>query len=274
MAVVSDFPIFCISLRDSPRRAAFAASAAAHAVAFEFVDAISPADLRRGVVMEDCRIDITDLRWTRQEPIDPRRQQAPLLFAEIGCAYSHMTCWRIGKARDLDHICVFEDDAVICRGLRGLDMPDAADMLYLGERMPRNRRGEIAGDGCGTEGYVLSRAGIRKCLEIFRVLHMPIDLQLVAHHSDDAMRAPRKFAPRPDVDPACHLRARVARAPYCRHPEHDPSQMYESESQRAVAERDRLRLELAALYRSTSWRLTAPARALAAALARTGRRPG
>lgn len=264
MAVVSDFPIFCISLRDSPRRAAFAASAAAHAVAFEFVDAISPADLRRGVVMEDCRIDITDLRWTRQEPIDPRRQQAPLLFAEIGCAYSHMTCWRIGKARDLDHICVFEDDAVICRGLRGLDMPDAADMLYLGERMPHNRRGEITGDGCGTEGYILSRAGIQKCLEIFRVLRMPIDLQLMAHLS----RGPGKAAG------GCELNTRVATRPYCRHPGHDDSQIDPSELQRTAAERDRLRLEVEALHRSTSWRMTAPARVLRTAFARTTRGAG
>jgi hypothetical protein len=261
VAVVADTAVFCISLQNSPRRTAFAAAAAAHSVAFEFVDAISPADLRQGFIMEDCRIDITDLRWTRQAPTDPRRQQAPLMFAEIGCAYSHMTCWRIGRARDLDHICVFEDDAVICRSFRGIDMPDAVDMLYLGERMPHDRRGEITGDGCGTEGYILSRAGIQKCLDIFRVLRMPIDLQLMAHLSHA-------------VGGGRELNARVATRPYCRHPDPYDSQIYPSELQRAVAERDRLRLEVEALRRSTSWRLTAPARALKTAFARPPRGSG
>jgi hypothetical protein len=56
-------------------------------------------------------------------------------------------------------------------------------MLYISDRMPRNSLGEAIGyrGGCGSEGYILSRAGIAKCLEIFTVLYMPLDLQLIAH---------------------------------------------------------------------------------------------
>lgn len=266
MAIVSDMAVFCISLKESPRRATFAATAAAHSMPFEFIDAICPADLRRGATIEGCRVDITDLRWTHHERADPRRQQAPLAFSEIGCAYSHLTCWQLGKKRGLDHICVFEDDAAICRNPQGIDIPDAADMLYLGNRVPHNKDGEITGDGHGTEGYVLSRAGIRKCLEIFDVLYMPVDLQIMAHQWCNIRRKSRISDYRRDIDSGCYLNARVATRPYCHHPDHNESQMYPSDSQRLVAERDRLRLELKALHRSTSWRLTAPVRALKTAL--------
>jgi GR25 family glycosyltransferase involved in LPS biosynthesis len=277
--------VFCISLKDSPRRAAFAASAKAHGVAFEFVDAIMPADLRRGATMEGCRIDLTDLRWTHHERFDPRRQQAPLMFAEIACAYSHMTCWRIGASRDLDHICVFEDDVVICRNPNGIDMPDGADMLYLNERIPHDEDGRITDDAGGTEGYLLSRNGIRKCLEIFRVLSMPVDLQIMAHHARDI----RRDATLSDYrrDGTCTLNARVASGPCCVLSDDNESQIYDTDGrsalatrnrlrlerdlQDAVAGRDRLREELDALRRSTSWRLTAPIRAIGTAFARTRR---
>ena len=221
--------------------------------------------------MKVVEFDITDLRWTQHEQIDPRRQQAPLTFAEIGCAYSHMTCWQIGKARDLDHICVFEDDAIICRNLHGIDIPDAADMLYLGDRMPHNRRGKITGDGCGTEGYILSRTGILKCLAIFQVLYMPVDLQIMAHHACHSGKRTRISDYRRDMDSRYYLNARAAIGPYCRHPDRNKSQIYPSDPQCVVAERDRLRQELEALRRSTSWRLTAPARAIRTAFAWTAR---
>jgi GR25 family glycosyltransferase involved in LPS biosynthesis len=262
---------FCISLKSSPRKPTFAAAAAAHSVTFEFFDAISPADLMQGVTIEGCRIDITDLRWTYHEQLDPRRQQAPLTFAEIGCAYSHMRCWQIAKAMDLDHGFVFEDDAIICQSLDRIVLPNTTDMLYLGDRVPHNWRGEISGIGCGTEGYALSRAGVLKCLEIFRVLYMPIDLQIMAHQSHYIRSSTRISDYRRDIDSQCYLNARVATRPYCRHPKHNESQMYPSDQQRAVAERDRLRLELEALRRSTSWRLTAPARAIMTAFAWTAR---
>lgn len=289
MALVSDIAVFCISLRDSPRRAVFAAAAAAHAVAFEFFDAITPADLRQGRTIDGCRIDITDLRWTEHERLDPRRQRAPLLFAEIGCAYSHLACWQIGRARNLDRICVFEDDAIICCDPRGIDMPDGADILYLNQRIPHDANGEITDDVGGTEGYLLSRSGISKCLDIFSVLYMPIDLQLVAHQARRVQKDGQLSAYRRERDSACTLNARVAGVPCCVLSDDTESQIYDSAWHGTVAERNRLRLERellnlaaerdrldldlrAALHRPTGWRLPAPLRAIGAALARaTGR---
>jgi GR25 family glycosyltransferase involved in LPS biosynthesis len=271
MLYCPDIPAFCISLRDSPRRPAFARSATAHSVAFEFVDAISPTDLYRGAVIKDCRVDVTDLRWTQHQQTDPRRQEAPLLFTEICCAYSHIMCWQIAKSRNMDYVCIFEDDAIICRTLKGIKLRNFVDIFHLGDRIPHNWRGEITGDGCGAEGYILSRTGILKCLEIFRILYMPIDLQIMAHELNHVRKSPGIFDYRRDIDRKFYLNGRVATNPYCRHPHQNQSQMYSSDLHRIVAERDQLRLQVAALHRSTSWRVTAPARAIRAAFGWTAR---
>jgi GR25 family glycosyltransferase involved in LPS biosynthesis len=266
VAHVADIAAFCISLKGSPRRARFTESAATHGVTFEFLDAISPTDLRLGMCIEGCRVDITDLRWTKHENIDPRRRHSPLTFTEIACAYSHMQCWHTAKAQNLDYVCVFEDDAMICRSLRAIDVPDAADIFYLSDRRPANLHGEPVGVGCGTEGYILSRTGILKCLEIFQMLYMPIDLQIAVHQSYRPGNLPGIANCRREN--AWSLNARVATNPYCRHPVHNDSQIDPPDVDHIIAERDRLRLEVQALRGSTSWRLTAPARAIRMAFAR------
>jgi GR25 family glycosyltransferase involved in LPS biosynthesis len=172
---------YCISLPESPRRKAFAASAAENGLSFEFFDAICIDDLRKGTSVEGCAVDLTDLGWTNHERRDPRRRSAPLLFTEIGCAYSHIKCWQRARQLNADFVVIFEDDAIIKRHPEHNVWPQDADIIYLGDRMPRNKRGEAAGYGCGTDAYTLTRTGISKCLEIFRVLYMPIDLQLIAH---------------------------------------------------------------------------------------------
>ena len=209
--------VYCISLPNSTRRQTFASNAAKHSVAFEFLDAISADDLRQGATVEGCKIDLTDLGWTFHERADPRRQHAPLLFTEIGCAYSHIRCWQRAKERDADRLMVFEDDAVIFRGLEGIDVPADADMVYLSNRMPRNSRGEALGiHGSGAEGYLLLRSGIAKCLEIFSVLYMPVDLQLIAHQRSIAGRGLSRY--RRLLERNSYLHAYVTSQPYCFHP--------------------------------------------------------
>jgi GR25 family glycosyltransferase involved in LPS biosynthesis len=261
-ATVSNPATFCISLKDSPRRGAFAALASTHSVAFEFIDAMSTDDVRRGATIGDCRIDITDLRWTHFDRFETRRRHAPLMYSEIGCAYSHMMCWRLAKDRDLDHVCIFEDDAVLCRGLRDIEIPRGADMVYLSNRMPRDCFGKARTPGSGTEGYILTRAGILKCLEIFKVLYMPIDLQLMAHQVSSVKSGFWIAGYRRDLPDDGLLKAYVARRPYCHHPDGGDSEIEPADSRSAAAERDMLRRQLAAMRSSTSWRLTAPIRAL------------
>ncbi len=209
--------VYCISLANSANRRRFASNAASYSVSFDFFDAISVADLRQGKTVAGCKIDITDLAWTFHERADPRRQRAPLLFTEIGCAFSHILCWQRAKQEDADYVVVFEDDAVICRSLDDVAVPADADMLYISNRMPRNSMGQAVGyRGSGTEGYILSRAGITKCLEIFSVLYMPIDLQLIAHQR--SMHGLGLSQYRRALSEHLYLNAYVTPQPYCLHP--------------------------------------------------------
>jgi GR25 family glycosyltransferase involved in LPS biosynthesis len=218
----------CIALVDSPRRQQFTANASKYLVSFEYFDAISVENLRNGVTVEGCRVDITNLSWTFHERHDPRRQQAPLLFTEIACAFSHIRCWQNAKRKDASYLVVFEDDAVMCRTFDDIAVPPDADMLYISNRMPRNSIGEAIGyRGCGTEGYILSRTGIAKCLEIFSVLYMPLDLQLIAHQR--SMHGLGLSQYRRTLPDDLYLNAYVAPLAYCVHPV-GPSQVHHAAS--------------------------------------------
>ncbi len=217
MNMIPKTRVYCISLANSANRHAFASNASRYSVYFDFFDAVSVDDLRHGATVEGCKIDITDLAWTFHERPDPRRQQAPLLFTEIGCAYSHILCWQRAKQEGADYLVVFEDDAVMCRSFDDIAVPPDADMLYISNRMPRNSVGEAVGyRGSGTEGYMLSRAGIIKCLEIFSVLYMPLDLQLIAHQRSMHGRGLSQY--RRALSDDLYLNAYVTPQPYCFHP--------------------------------------------------------
>jgi hypothetical protein len=217
MNMIPKTRVYCISLAGSANRRTFASNAARYSVYFDFFDAVSVDDLRQGATVEGCKIDITNLAWTFHERADPRRQHAPLLFTEIGCAYSHIRCWQRARQEDADYVGVFEDDAVMCRSFDDIAVPADADMLYISNRMPRNSMGEAVGyRGSGTEGYILSRAGIAKCLEIFSVLYMPLDLQLIAHQRSMHGRGLSQY--RRALPDDLYLNAYVAPQPYCFHP--------------------------------------------------------
>jgi hypothetical protein len=139
--------------------------------------------------------------------------------------YSHIRCWRQAKHKNANYLIVFEDDAVMCRSFDDITMPPDVDMLYISNRMPRNSLGEAIGyRGSGTEGYILSRAGIAKCLEIFTVLYMPLDLQLIAHQR--SMHGLGLSQYRRALSDDLYLNACVAPQPYCFHPI-EPSQVHQ-----------------------------------------------
>ena len=112
----------CISIAESPRRRRFQKTAEKLGVDFEFVDATTRQDLLAGLILDNCTIDITDLSWVAHEQHDVRRSTGPLGFGEIGCAYSHIRCWQMGRAEDLDFLVVFEDDAALERALEPKDL--------------------------------------------------------------------------------------------------------------------------------------------------------
>ncbi|CAO3459625.1 hypothetical protein [Azospirillum largimobile] len=193
---------------------------------FEFFDAVSVEDLRKGFFIENVRVDVTDLRWTDFERHDPRRQNGPLMFTEIACAYSHIQCWRQARDRGLDYLVVFEDDAVPCRSFENISIPKDADLVYISDRMPQNSKGEAAGYGCGMEGYIISRTGIEKCLKIFEIVYMPIDLQILAHQRSQIAFGHSLAEYRRSLQDCQYISAHVTPTPYCLNSGQVKSQIY------------------------------------------------
>lgn len=223
--MVTNIQFFCISLKEFPRRSSFLQAARNFGIPVEFFNAISVDDLRNGATVDGCSVDISNLSWTYHERSDPRRQSAPLTFTEIACAYSHLLCWQLGRQRDVDYLVIFEDDALICREFGNINAPADADIFYLSNRMPRNTNGEAAGYGCGSEGYILSRSGIKKCLDIFKILYMPVDLQLLAHQRSQFLFGHGLTRYRRKIRQDLYLNAHVADQPFCYHPPQNTSQI-------------------------------------------------
>jgi GR25 family glycosyltransferase involved in LPS biosynthesis len=211
------FTVLCISVRDSERRKEFSLAAERHGVQFSFADAVTPDDIRMGRTPSGMRVDLTDLRWTLHERSDPRRQKSPLLFTEIACAYSHVSCWQWAARNELDFLVVFEDDAEIVRPLHDADFSGAFDLKYLSDRMPSDVEGAASGYGCGTEGYLLTRSGVFKALRLFSTLYMPIDLQLIAHSKGQIQHGHGLSTYRRADLADYYLDARVSSSPVCRH---------------------------------------------------------
>jgi GR25 family glycosyltransferase involved in LPS biosynthesis len=211
--------ILCISVKDSARRAEFSAAAERHHMKFSFADAVTPEDIRAGRIPQGIKVDLSDLRWVFHERNDPRRQQAPLLFTELACAYSHVRCWQWAARNDIDFLVVFEDDAEIVRPLAEDDFSGVFDFRYLSDRMPSDASGIACGYGCGTEGYALSRNGMMKVLKLFATLYMPIDLQLIAHSRGQIQNGHGLTAYRRADLGDYYLDARVSLTPVCRHRE-------------------------------------------------------
>ena len=206
----------CISLKESERRAEFSAYADRHGMQFTFVDAVTPDDIRDGKVPSGCKVDLSDLRWTKHVPHDARRKAAPILFTEIADAYSHILCWRKAKRLDVDFLAVFEDDVEILRPFEQMDFSGSWDLKYISDRMPANTLGRAWGNRYGSEGYVLSKRGLDRALKIFSTLYMPLDLQLIAH-SQSQIDSGRGVANCRRWDVADYLDARVASTPLCKH---------------------------------------------------------
>lgn len=147
--------------------------------------AIGPGDLD-GLGLFDWEIESDNAWWNR-----------PLKLGEIGCAVSHLQCWRRAAELEPDVTLVLEDDVALAPGierrlarrLAALAILDPGwDLLYAG-RWVLEPASEIAlADGlvrpaysyC-TFGYLLSAAGLAKVLSVgFEHDIIPVDELLPA----------------------------------------------------------------------------------------------
>ena len=173
----SDFNIstFCISLKDSKeRRKEFKKHAELNDLEFGFFSAIDYRGARPDQYPQWVSVNGVRADW--HEPLTP---------GEVGCAASHKALYELGLARTeddelVDALVIFEDDAIIVEPIR-TEIPLDADLVMLSNRWHHDHNNEVIGQSCGTEGYIITRSGMYKMLQILQFMDMPLDLIMIAH---------------------------------------------------------------------------------------------
>jgi len=124
---------------------------------------------------------------------------APWSGSEAACGISHVRLLRSVVASGTPWAVVLEDDAVILRRfpetVPAWRLPTDVDIVLLNDRSTVGSvtaagdefgYGEAVG-GAGTDGYLISRTGARKLLQILDPLKDPLDFQMYSHFA--AIRA-------------------------------------------------------------------------------------
>lgn len=111
----------------------------------------------------------------------PRSSAKTLLTAgEMGLLMTTWNLYRWAWEKGLEYLVVFEDDAVI-HSRPVVEVPEEFDIVFLNNRFKGDLGGRIK-YGWGTDGYIISRRGLSKALQIFEEsVTEPIDLLLMAY---------------------------------------------------------------------------------------------
>lgn len=103
----------------------------------------------------------------------------PLTQGEIGLLMTTKEVYQWAWEEQLEFLVIFEDDAVI-HGKPILELPKDFDIVFLNNRFSGDLSGQIK-KGWGTDGYVISRRGLNKMLNILQYAAEPIDLLIMMH---------------------------------------------------------------------------------------------
>lgn len=97
---------------------------------------------------------------------------------ELALTLSSIELWKHALAKGLERIAITEDDTTL-RSAIIMPVPDDADLVFFNNRSFRNHIGLTWGGVCGTDGYVVTKKGMEKLLDIFETIFMPLDLQML-----------------------------------------------------------------------------------------------
>lgn len=170
---------YVISLTNAhSRRAHIEQEFGKQGISFSFFDAITPDNMEE--TAKSLGIDIS---------------QSPLTRGEIACALSHITVWNLAKQKNLDYICIFEDDIYLGKNANLLlninYLPENTHILkletYQNDRLPKFFKTEktilgrklfrLTHRHVGMAGYILTKKGIDFLTEHIKIeiLEVPID---------------------------------------------------------------------------------------------------
>ena len=97
---------------------------------------------------------------------------------ELALTLSSIELWKHALAKGFKQIAITEDDTTL-RSAIIMPVPDDADLVFFNNRSFRNHIGLTWGGVCGTDGYVVTKKGMEKLLDIFETIFMPLDLQML-----------------------------------------------------------------------------------------------
>jgi len=109
------------------------------------------------------------------------RNNKQSFIGEMGCYVSHYNCWKYVVDNNFDSCLILEDGIEIvgeksAELLENLTIDENDDILFVNEEMKRDFQGNFI--GYGTQGYIVTKSGAQKLLELCYTLSMPIDLQI------------------------------------------------------------------------------------------------
>ena len=160
--------VFCISLLEQERLHAFDQWAGEQGQQYAVWAAVDARHMSREVVEQKAGRPV---EWDM--PNNPGALKRP---AEVGLLLSSVRLWQHAFDIGLPYLAVLEDDAKFLGPLK-FDVPIDADIVFFNDRSYRRGDGVVTGAICGTDGYLLTRCGIQKMLQIYERFWMPVDLQ-------------------------------------------------------------------------------------------------
>lgn len=163
--------MYCISLPNNARRLLFKQQADAVGQNFQWWDAIDGTNKQRN---ELEAMTMRPVQWGDLGSHDTLQRPG-----ELALILSSIALWEHAYEQNLDHLVVMEDDAKILAPL-SIEIPNDADLVFFNDRSRRDKDGLTSGYVCGTDGYLATRSGIAKLLQIFKTIYMPVDLQMIA----------------------------------------------------------------------------------------------
>lgn len=106
------------------------------------------------------------------------RNNKEALIGEIGCYMGHKRCWEKIIKENLENILILEDGIIFDEDIFNDNINKYNknyDIIFVNKEMKRN--GNML-YGYGLQGYILSKNGAKKLLNLCRTMTIPIDLQI------------------------------------------------------------------------------------------------
>ena len=161
--------VFCISLLDEPRfeprRQLFQKYARKYDWDFEFWPAVNGSRFKSEPFPE----------WLGKRA----GSDQPMGSGAVGLLWTTKEICEWAAEDDLDYCVLFEDDAMVHSSPK-LELPEEFDIVFLNNRVQGDSDGRVK-SGWGTDGYIISRRGIQKMLEILKDANAPIDLLILMY---------------------------------------------------------------------------------------------